>query len=150
MPAGWATSVPVGWQPVFFAASLPVTMLNESSAASLPAEDLSNLLVATELAPTHRYARMCLMADGSVRPLSFKEFDAVLALPQNTVFAKVLYGALRASTQPALSKAATQAATKPWSQSQPATASGPTRSSMPASTTAEAPSSSTGPVVGKP
>ncbi len=119
MPVSWKTKLPANTARVFAAASMPATF-PATAPANAETTDLSKTLVVAEIATVdkwfwqskwketvpHQGKRTCIMGDMSVRSIGPQEFQQLLSLPQNQVFARAVKGAETVSTQPAPKKKA--------------------------------------------
>jgi hypothetical protein len=95
VPEAWAEGIPKEYQAALYGATLDVVQLPPVKAITEPTNP-SRVVMAAEVFPSHRYVRICLMADSTVRTMSAEDYEKLLSRPENAVFARVLEGARKA------------------------------------------------------
>jgi hypothetical protein len=105
VPEAWAEGIPKEYLGPLYGATLDVVGLPPVGEI-VEAKNPSSVVMAAEIFPSHRYVRICLMADYTVRTLSPEDYEKLMARPQNEVFARVLEGARQSEWDQTIGKKA--------------------------------------------
>jgi hypothetical protein len=138
VPEAWAEGIPKEYQAALYGATLDVVQLPPFTEIT-EARNPSTVVMAAEIFPSHRYVRICLMADYTVRTMSPEDYEKLLGRPQNAVFARVLDGAQKAEWDQTIGKRAKKVAAERAKQKKDAAAATAPASTAPVKPEVELP-----------